>query len=74
MRRTFTALTAGLVIACAVSRLLPNCAFAATAEPTEEQIDSAPCLAAVTSHEDDKIIAGCTSLIDNDKAAKADRI
>ena len=74
MRATFTALIAGLVMACAVLQLLPNRAFAATAEPTEEQIDSAPCLAAVTSREDDRIIAGCTSLIDNDKATKTDRI
>jgi tetratricopeptide (TPR) repeat protein len=74
MRRTFTALIVGLVMACAVSQLLPNCASAAAAEPTEEQIDSAPCLAAVTSHEDDRIVAGCGALIDNDKAAKTDRI
>jgi len=74
MRRTFTALIAGLVTACAASQAAPDSASAATAEPTEEQIDSAPCLAAVTSREDERIIVGCVGLIDNDKAAKIDRI
>ena len=68
MRRTFTALIAGLVIACMASQVMPNCASAATTEPTEEQIDSAPCMAAVTAREDERIIADCAPLIDNDKA------
>ena len=59
---------------CVIWTVLADSASAAAAEPTEEQIDSAPCLAAVTSHEDDKIIAGCGALVDNDKAAKTDRI
>ena len=74
MQPSFTALIAALVVACVVSQFLTNCAFAATAEGTEEQIDSAPCMAAVTAREGDRIIADCAPLIDNDKAAKADRI
>jgi hypothetical protein len=42
----------------------------ATAPP----IDSAPCLAAAEAHDDDKIIASCSPLIDGEKTAKADRI
>jgi tetratricopeptide (TPR) repeat protein len=74
MQPSFTALIAALVVACVVSQFLTNCASAATAEGTEEQIDSAPCMAAVTAREGDRIIADCAPLIDNDKAAKADRI
>ena len=74
MPATVKTLIAGLVMACAASQAATGCAFAAAAEPTEEQIDSSPCLTAVTTREDDKIIAGCGALIDNDKAAKADRI
>jgi tetratricopeptide (TPR) repeat protein len=74
MQPSFTALIAALVVACVVSQFLTNCASAATAEGTEEQIDSAPCMAAVTAREGDRIIADCAPLIDNDEAAKADRI
>src|SRR5579863_7405171 len=53
---------------------LPPSAYAATGEPTEEQIDSAPCMAAVTADDDDKIIAVCGALINNEKAPKPDRV
>ena len=36
--------------------------------------DPAPCLAAVTAHDDDKIIALCGALIDNEKTTRADRL
>jgi len=53
---------------------LSHGAFAATVEPTGEQIDSAPCMTALTVADDEKIIAACDALIGNDKAPKADRI
>jgi tetratricopeptide (TPR) repeat protein len=53
---------------------LPHGAFAATSEPTDEQIGSAPCVAALTANDDDKIIASCGALIGNEKAPKADRV
>jgi len=65
---------AGIAVACLAWQLLPDCASAATGEVSEEQIDSAPCLAAIAAHDDDRIIAVCGSLTDNEKAAKADRI
>jgi tetratricopeptide (TPR) repeat protein len=49
-------------------------AFAAPVEPTGEQIDSAPCTAALNAADDDKVIASCGALIGNDKAPKADRV
>lgn len=49
-------------------------AFAATVEPTGEQIDSAPCTAALNAADDDRIIASCGTLIGNDKAPKPDRV
>jgi tetratricopeptide (TPR) repeat protein len=53
---------------------MPDRAFSATVELTGEQIDSAPCMAALTAADDEKIIASCGALIGNDKAPKADRI
>ena len=38
------------------------------------QIDPAPCFAAISAADDDKIASLCTELIDNDMTAKADRI
>jgi len=74
MRRTLTALMSGLVIGCAISPALPDRAFAAPVEPTEQQIDSAPCMAALTANDDDKIIAVCGTLIINEKSPKAERV
>ena len=54
--------------------MAPLAAVAAPVEPTDEQIDSAPCMAALTAGDDDKIIASCAALIGNDKAPKADRV
>jgi tetratricopeptide (TPR) repeat protein len=74
MRRTLTVLMSGLVIGCAGSPALPDRAFAAPVEPTEEQIDSAPCMAALTANDDDKIVDTCGALISSEKALRADRV
>jgi tetratricopeptide (TPR) repeat protein len=53
----------------------PHRAFATnTAPATDLQADPAPCVAAITANDDDKIIAVCGALIDNEKTLKADRI
>jgi tetratricopeptide (TPR) repeat protein len=53
----------------------PDVAFAAaTVEPTGEQIDSAPCMTALASADDERIIAACNAMIESDKAAKSDRV
>jgi tetratricopeptide (TPR) repeat protein len=70
MRRSLSVL-AGLAIA---GMMPAGGVFAAPVEPTGEQIDSAPCLAALNAADDDRIIASCGALIGNDKAPKADRI
>ena len=54
--------------------VMAHAALAAPVEPTGEQIDSAPCMAALTANDDDRIIASCAALIGNDKAPKADRV
>lgn len=54
--------------------MFAGCGLAATEEPTDEQIDSAPCVAAVAANDDDKIVASCGSLINNEKAPKAARV
>jgi tetratricopeptide (TPR) repeat protein len=74
MRRALTALMLGAAITCAAPFAFQRCAFAATSEPTDEQIDSAPCIAALTANDDDKIIAVCGALIGNEKGPKADRV
>ena len=57
------------------SRAPPHAAFATnTAPATDLQADPAPCVAAITANDDDRIIAVCGALIDNDKTLKADRV
>jgi len=66
----FIAVMAGI----AAASMAPRAALAAASEPTEEQIDSAPCTAALSEGSDDRIIAACAALIGNDKAPRADRV
>jgi tetratricopeptide (TPR) repeat protein len=55
--------------------VLSHGAFAATADPAmQPPVDPAPCIAAITDADDDRIVAACGALIDNDKTQKADRI
>ena len=64
-----------LAIASALSAAFAASAFATGAEVTKDvQIDPAPCVAAAVAGDDDKTIAVCGPLIDNEKAVKADRI
>jgi len=74
MQRYSKSLIRNAALVCVLWAALPHNAYAATSEPTEEQIDSAPCMAAVTANDDDKIIAICDSLTSNEKAPKADRV
>jgi tetratricopeptide (TPR) repeat protein len=74
MQRYLDSLVRNAAIASLLWAALPHGAFAATSEPTDEQIGSAPCVAALTANDDDKIIASCGALIGNEKAPKADRV
>src|SRR5271168_443635 len=74
MQRYLDSLIRNAAIASLLWAALPHGALAAASEPTDQQIDSAPCMAALTAGDDDKIIAGCEALIGNDKASKADRL
>jgi tetratricopeptide (TPR) repeat protein len=71
MRQLLTALMVGLAVICTVQ---PDGALAAPSEPTDQQIDSAPCMAALTAGDDEKVVTACDALVGNDKAAKADRL
>ncbi len=75
MQRCFKSLIAGAAIA-ATSALSAGPALAATGtEPSAgQQVDPAPCAAAVAANDDDRIIAVCGLLVDNDKTLKADRV
>lgn len=66
--------TVGAAIIAVIYATMPDSASAAASEPTEGQIDSAPCMAALSAGDDDTIIAVCAALIGNDKAPKPDRI
>jgi tetratricopeptide (TPR) repeat protein len=75
MRRSFTFLIRAAAITLGLAAAPPLPALATGAEPgTDPKIDPAPCVAAATAGDSDKIIAVCGALIDNDKTLKADRI
>jgi tetratricopeptide (TPR) repeat protein len=62
-------------LAVALWAALAHGAHATGAEPAiVPQADPAPCLAAVVANDDDKIVAVCGPLIDNEKTLKTDRI
>jgi tetratricopeptide (TPR) repeat protein len=55
--------------------VLATPASATSPEPGKDvQADPAPCVAAASTTDDDKIIDACGALLDNEKTAKADRI
>jgi tetratricopeptide (TPR) repeat protein len=63
-----------MAVALALSALA-DAAFATGAEPGKNlQVDPAPCLAAAAANDDDKIVPLCSTVIDNEKTAKPDRI
>jgi tetratricopeptide (TPR) repeat protein len=74
MRKTFAQLIMIATVVISACAVLPDSALAAASEPTDQQIDSAPCMAALTAGDDEKVIAACEALIGNDKALKADRL
>jgi tetratricopeptide (TPR) repeat protein len=75
MRFSFTILLRNAAVASALWAALPHAVFATGTEPvTDPQVDPAPCVAAVAANDDDKIIAICGALVDNEKTTKADRI
>ena len=64
-----------IVVASLLWMALAHAAFATGAEPAKDpQIDPAPCVAAAAGSDADRIIDVCGALVDNDKAARADRI
>ena len=61
----------------AVVALSPNGSLApatGTGADNAPPVDPAPCLAAIAAGTEDRIIADCGALIDNDRTARADRI
>src|SRR5436309_2297283 len=41
---------------------------------TVPPVEPGPCLSAIAANDDDKVVADCGALIDNEKTAKADRL
>jgi tetratricopeptide (TPR) repeat protein len=75
MLRIFVVLIRYAAAACLLWALLPPSAFAATTEPARDPpVDTAPCFAAVTANDNDRIVAVCAALVDSDKTLKPDRI
>lgn len=75
MRRRFALLLCNLAVAVLLNAALPQIAGATGAEPVKEPpADPAPCTGAAVADDDDKIIAACGALVDNEKTAKPDRI
>jgi tetratricopeptide (TPR) repeat protein len=72
MRDCLRALAVAAAFLCLAS---PDRALATSVElANEPQVDPAPCFAAIAAVDDDKILAACGTLIDDDKTARADRI
>ena len=64
-----------VIIALVLCAALSRAAFAAATEPaTDPQVDPAPCAAAAVANDDDKVIAVCGALVDNEKTPAPDRI
>src|ERR1700759_2780503 len=65
----------GLGLALLLMAALP-CRSVATTSDTGPvpPIDPAACMAAIAAVDDDKVMAECGALVDNEKTAKADRI
>jgi tetratricopeptide (TPR) repeat protein len=62
-------------IALLLCALIARDAVAATGEAAKEtQVDPAPCVAAIAASDDDKIVALCRELIDNEKTPRLDRL
>jgi tetratricopeptide (TPR) repeat protein len=65
----------GLSFAIVLMAALPYRVFAAGADTgTLPPVDPTACMAAIAASDDDRIIADCGALIDNEKTAKADRV
>src|ERR1700737_2996337 len=75
MRRNLTTPIRNALVALLVWVAAPHLAFATGTEPaTDPLVDPAPCVAAAAAGDDDKIIAVCGVLIDNDKTVRSDRV
>jgi len=75
MRRNLTTPIRNALVALLVWAAAPHLAFATGTEPaTDPLVDPAPCVAAAADGDDDKIIAACGVLIDNDKTVRSDRV
>jgi tetratricopeptide (TPR) repeat protein len=63
------------VLATALLAALPLIVRATSTEPAAAPpVDPAPCMAAITANDDDKILSTCGVVIDGEKTEKADRI
>jgi tetratricopeptide (TPR) repeat protein len=75
MRSHLTSLLWNLAVAILLNAALPAIAGATGAEPAKEPpVDPAPCVTAAAANDDDRIVAECGVLVDNEKTARADRI
>ncbi|QOZ37643.1 hypothetical protein [Bradyrhizobium sp. CCBAU 53421] len=75
MRRSSAHLARALLCVCLSGALTAGVARATGSEPGKDvQADAGPCIAAAAATDDDKIIDVCGALIDNEKAAKPDRV
>lgn len=74
MRFALQALLLSAVMALSPCACFAPAHAAATGADKEPLADPAPCFAAIAAGADDRIMADCGALIDNDKTAPADRI
>lgn len=75
MRRDAATLALACLCVCLSVALTAGVAHATSSEPGEDvQADPGPCVAAAGATDDDKTVDVCGALIDNEKAARSDRV
>jgi tetratricopeptide (TPR) repeat protein len=75
MRPTLRVLIPIAAVVFVLAVASPRGAFATGAEPSTDLLaDPAPCLSAAAAHDDDKVIAICSALLDNERTARAGRV
>ncbi|WP_441243782.1 tetratricopeptide repeat protein [Tardiphaga sp. 768_D3_N2_1] len=73
-RNSYVGVSRVVGVLIALCCVIPDTAWPAVNEPAAAPVDPALCVAAVASGDDEKILAVCSTLIDNEKTERPDRL
>lgn len=74
MLRLHPTLIGYFLLAATLCPAMPRVVAATGVDPAAAPVDPAPCMAAISANDDDRIISACGVVIDSDKTERADRI